>query len=66
MHDALFYESRGNVVTLEPGKLAVVQGLEDMIVAESQGVLLICKKAEEQRIKQWVSEADKQFEGKFN
>lgn len=64
--DALFYESRGNVVTLEPGKLAVVQGLEDMIVAESQGVLLICKKAEEQRIKQWVSEADKQFEGKFN
>jgi len=64
--DALFYESRGNVVTLEPGKLAVVQGLEDMIVAESQGVLLICKKAEEQRIKEWVSEADKQFEGKFN
>jgi len=53
-------------VTLEPGKLAVVQGLEDMIVAESQGVLLICKKAEEQRIKEWVSEADKQFEGKFN
>ena len=64
--DALFYESRGNVVTLEPGKLAVVQGLEDMIVAESQGVLLICKKAEEQRIKEWVSEADKRFEGNYN
>ncbi len=55
---ALFYESSGNIVTLEPGKLAVIQGLEDTIVTEHEGVLLICKKAEEQRIKQFVEDVE--------
>ena len=64
--DALFYEATGNVVTLEPGKLAVVQGVEDMIIAEQNGVLLVCKKEEEQRIKQFVADAHEKFEGKFN
>ena len=64
--DALFYEAEGNVVTLEPGKLAVVQGVDDMIIAEQAGVLLICKKAEEQRIKQFVVDAQVKFDGKFN
>ena len=64
--DALFYEAKGNVVTLEKGKLAVVQGVEDMIIAEQGGVLLVCKKAEEQRIKQFVADAQVRFEGKYN
>ena len=64
--DALFYEAKGNVVTLEPGKLAVVQGVDDMIIAEQKGVLLVCKKAEEQRIKQFVADAQVKFEGKYN
>ena len=63
--NALFYESEGNVVTLESGKLAVLQGMKDMIVAESNGVLLICKKEEEQRIKQFVTDAENKFGGKF-
>ena len=62
---ALFYEATGNIVTLEHGKLAVVQGVDDMIIAEQQGVLLVCKKAEEQRIKQFVADAASKFEGKF-
>lgn len=64
--EALFYEAKGNVVTLEPGKLAVVQGVENLIIAEQKGVLLICQKAEEQRIKQFVSDAENKFHGKFN
>ena len=64
--EALFYEAEGNVVTLEPGKLAVVQGVDDMIIAEQKGVLLVCKKAEEQRIKQFVADAQTKFNGKFN
>ena len=64
--DALFYEATGNVVTLEPGKLAVVQGVDDMIIAEQKGVLLVCKKAEEQRIKQFVADAQEKFSGKYN
>ena len=64
--DAIFYEASGNVVTLEKGKLAVVQGIDDMIIAEQKGVLLVCKKAEEQRIKQFVADAQVKFEGKYN
>ena len=64
--EALFYEANGNVVTLEPGKLAVVQGVDDMIIAEQKGVLLVCKKAEEQRIKQFVADAKNKFAGQFN
>ena len=63
---ALFYEAKGNIVTLEHGKLAVVQGVDDMIIAEQQGVLLVCKKAEEQRIKQFVADVQGRFEGKYN
>ena len=62
----LFYEAQGNVVTLEPGKLAVVQGVDDMIIAEQKGVLLVCKKSEEQRIKQFVADAEVKFQGEFN
>ena len=58
---ALYYESKDNMVTLPEGKLAVIQGLEDCIVAESDNVLLICKKSEEQRIKQFVADTDLQF-----
>ena len=63
---ALFYEAKGNVVTLEPGKVAIVQGVNDMIIVEEKGALLVCKKAEEQRIKQFVADVQTKFEGKFN
>ncbi|MGL5318241.1 MAG: mannose-1-phosphate guanylyltransferase, partial [Bacteroidales bacterium] len=43
--------------TLADGKLAVIQGLNDYIVAESGNVLLICQKGEEQRIRQFVADA---------
>ncbi len=51
-----YYEAKGNIVVLEKGKKAIVQGVEDMIIVEAKGALLVCKKAEEQRIKQFVSE----------
>ena len=63
--DALFFEANKNIVVLENGKLAVVQGVDDMIIAEQKGVLLVCKKAEEQRIKQFVADAISKFAGKY-
>ena len=54
--EAHFHEAKGNIVVLEPGKKVIVQGVDDMIIAEEKGALLVCKKAEEQRIKQFVSE----------
>lgn len=64
--DAIFYDSRGNVVTLPAGHLAVIQGLEDCIVAEADGVLLICKRGDEQQIRQFYADAEMKFDGKYN
>lgn len=52
--EAHFHEAEGNIVVLEPGKKAIVQGVNDMIIVEERGALLVCKRAEEQRIKNWV------------
>ena len=54
--EAHFYEATGNIVVLEPGKKVIVQGVDDMIIAEEKGALLVCKKSEEQRIKQFVAD----------
>ena len=51
-----YHDAQGNIVVLEPGKVAIVQGVNDMIIVEEKGALLVCKKAEEQRIKNWVLE----------
>lgn len=64
--ESAFYESEGNIVTLENGKLAVLQGMHDMIVAESGNVLLICQKSAEQHIREFVNDANVRFDGKYN
>jgi len=48
------YNTSGSVINVPDDKLVVLHGLEDFIVVESDGVLLVCKKEEEQRIKQFV------------
>lgn len=55
--DSLTYDSENNIIVLPKGKLAVVQGLNDYIVVESDNVLLICQKQEEQRIRHFVTDA---------
>ena len=58
--EVLFYEATGNIVSCDEDagdQLVVVQGIDDCIVAQSKGVLLICKRDEEQRIKEFMSEA---------
>ena len=65
--NALLYESSGNVIAVgNPKRLTVVQGLNDCIVAESGNVLLICKKDDEQRIKQFVADAQIKHGAEFN
>ena len=50
-----YHEAEGNIVVLEPGKVAIVQGVNDMIIVEERGALLVCKKSEEQRIKEFTN-----------
>ena len=51
--------------SLTPGQLAVIQGLEDYIIVKENDVLLICKKHEEQRIRQYVTDAKVEFGDEF-
>ncbi|MGL4293703.1 MAG: mannose-1-phosphate guanylyltransferase [Bacteroidales bacterium] len=61
----LAYESKNNIISLSTEHLVVVQGLEDYIIAEDNNVLLICKKEEEQRIRQFVTDAKVKFGDKY-
>ena len=54
---AVLYEAENNVIALEnKDRIAVVQGLNDYIIAESDNVLLICKKKDEDKIKQFMAD----------
>ena len=47
-------ESRGSVVNIEEGTEAIVQGLDNCLVAYRDHSLLVCRLRDEQRIKEWV------------
>lgn len=48
-----FYECKDCIVHIEDAKKVVIQGLEGYIISEKNGQLLICKRSEEQRIKEF-------------
>jgi len=50
------YDSKDCIVSVPKDKLVVLQGLENYIVVEANNTLLICKKEEEQSIKQFVTD----------
>jgi mannose-1-phosphate guanylyltransferase len=59
--EAIYRESEGNIVKIQSHKKVVIQGLSNFIVAEKDGVLLICPKEKEQDIKEIASEAKNKF-----
>jgi len=65
INKTLFFDSSENIVALPSDKLAVIHGLNGYIIAESENVLLICKKEDEQRIKQFVADAKLKFGNDF-
>lgn len=50
-----FYECNNCVVHTEDAKKVVLQGLDSYIVSEKGGQILVCRRSEEQRIKEWNS-----------
>jgi len=50
------YDTEGCIVNLPEEKVAVIQGLKDHIVVESRKILLICRKDDEQQIRQFVAD----------
>jgi len=50
------YDVENSVINMPNDKLVVLQGLKDYIVVESENILLVCKKEDEQEIKQYVND----------
>jgi mannose-1-phosphate guanylyltransferase len=50
------YDCNHCIVQVPKDKLVVLQGLEDYIVVESEGILMICKKQDEQHIRNFVND----------
>ncbi len=54
--NTLLYDSKNCIVSVPKEKLVVLQGLDDYIVVESNDTLLVCRKEDEQKIKQFVTD----------
>ena len=57
--NVMIYDTQNCIIKTPSDKLVVVQGLDGYIVAENEGVLMICKIDEEQRVKNFVADAQK-------
>lgn len=54
---ALKYDSANNVVVMPKGKLAVLQGIEDLLVVDSGDVLMICRKDGDVDVRRFLNDA---------
>lgn len=54
--NVMAYDSQNCIVNMPNNKLLVMQGLNDYIVVESDDIILICKKSDEQQIRQFVND----------
>lgn len=59
------YDSSKCIVNVPRNKVVVVQGLDDYIVVENDNMLLICKKSDEQQIRQYVTDIQVDFGKEF-
>lgn len=62
---AHLFETENCIINLPKGKLALIQGLKDHIVVESDGVLMIVKQSNEQKIKGYLKEMKKESPEQF-
>jgi len=55
--EVILYDTKDCIIKTPKERLVVLQGLEDYIVAEYDNVLMICKKSEEQKVKEFMADA---------
>ncbi len=53
-NNVMTYNTEDCIIHMPKDKLVVVNGLKDFIVVEEEGTLLICRKSDEQQIRQIV------------
>lgn len=61
----LKYDCKNNVVMLPKGKLAVMQGVDDLLVIDSGDVLMICRKGSEGDVRRFLNDAKMKIGDKF-
>ncbi len=55
--EAMLYKCKGNVVRLPEGRIAVLDGLENFVVAEEGNVLMICPKSDAASMRRMMTDA---------
>lgn len=59
------YDTQRCIINMPKDKVVVIQGLEDYIVVENEGMLLICKRSDEQQVRQFVTDIQLDFGKKY-
>jgi mannose-1-phosphate guanylyltransferase len=54
--NVMLYNTENCIVHMPKDKLVVLQGLNDYIVVEEDNTLLVCRKVDEQQIRQFVND----------
>ena len=56
-HDGCYaYDTSKSIVSVADGKVAVIKGLDDYIVVDTDDVLLVCPRSDEQSIKKYIDD----------
>ena len=56
-HDGCYaYDTSKSIVSVPEGKVAVIKGLNDYIVVDTDDVLLVCPRSDEQSIKKYIDD----------
>lgn len=63
--NVLTYNTKNCIINMPKDKLVVLQGLENYIVVEDSGTLLICRKDDEQQIRQFVDDVKSKKGSRF-
>ncbi|MCM1311451.1 MAG: sugar phosphate nucleotidyltransferase [Bacteroides sp.] len=52
----MFYDCKGCIVKMPDGKIAVLQGLEDYVIADEDNVLMVCHRGEQGAMRKFVND----------
>jgi len=63
--NVMIYDTTNSILKVSGGKLLVVHGLDNFIVAESDDVIMICPKDDEQKVKAFVADTKAAKEKRF-
>ena len=54
----LTYDTKDTIINVPDNKLIIIEGLEGYIIAESENILMICKRDNEKKIREFVKDVE--------